>query len=65
MSHLEVDRRCSRDGRGCLEVTARLVAADTAEYVVGLSEPADRLRETARRISELHLDELVLEVDRR
>lgn len=50
-ARLEV--RCA-DGRPCIEVADRLVAADTVQYVEGDVAAASRLRETAARFAELH-----------
>jgi hypothetical protein len=50
---LRTERRCA-NGRPCVEVTARLTAADLAEYVHGNKAAADQLRDRARLWAAAH-----------
>ena len=45
-------RRCA-DGRGCVEVVARLEAADVARRI-GEIEAAEKLRAAAAKYAEIH-----------
>lgn len=45
---------CCPAGRASVEVVDRLVAADLAQYQLGLDDQARRLRETAQRWADLH-----------
>lgn len=45
--------RCA-DGRPCAEVIDRLAAADRAEFELGFSDAARRLRAIAARFAEVH-----------
>src|SRR5688572_20257183 len=49
----EDERRCAHH-RPCVEVTARLIAADKADRVFHDVDAARQLRETARRYAEQH-----------